>query len=1333
MTDETIHLGAPDQEPKAPGVGRHVAVIVGLGIGLVVGVLLLLGTLLALLSSGHPALSKSLLGAINGAIGTDSTQFTCARIRGSVFGGAVLDQPRLVVLTPDGPVTWARASRIRVQYDLLGLLFGKNRNFHVALDSARVDLVHDRHGNIVVPRFASHPKAKPSDKETRISVAVKDGGFSLDREGISFGKIHGGGEITLASGRASLLLHDLAGTSTAPERPADLRMSGLLVAEGSTLRADPLEIGLGKSQIGSQVEWDLAKGRVVEGRLSLRPLHLGDLLRYFEIADVDGDLRGDMEFAGTPTEGSARVCLAGTFEGETVDTLLIDATSEPGTIALSGLRLRVRGAEATGSGAIQTSGSLHADVDVRGVNPALLPWWKSPEATPSGSLSGKVRIDARRTRPRPEAVFTALLQPGRLGRFAITRGRVRVRLERNGAASLDSAWVDTPGARLAAEGVLGPDRSLRATVVGTLLDLKQSSPLLAPLVASEGRGRIYVEMGGTLDKPTFQGQAHLFDGQFENGLGCDTLTVEAQGILKPQVDLTADLGIRGLRAAGRELGNVDATARGGRTLRVERYVQSLGDTTLSLEGTITFDEGRTSAAVDSLTLVASEHRIQSRGKAVVVFLEKHVSVSGLTLDLDPGTLQANLDWNPGRGTIDARGTLEGLDLERVQELKRSGVDISGIVRGEVLASGRIGDPDLSLRLGITRPSVARIEGDSLTLDLDYSPGVVTIERADWMAGGSRLAVTGSARPQFTVEEWWRALGRKDRTWARRVALAIEATAESFELRRLAPADSTLQSLSGTASLRARLSGTPAEPVIALEGRAPQVSYRDVEGEIPALMASYERGRLAIERFDARSSGGSVSSIRGSLPIDLALYAPRVWRSDDSLVLQVDIPDADLALVPILFPEVAAASGRFNVSANAAGTPRNPRVIGSFHVSKGRVRFAGREEILDNVTIDGEVDQERLTLSKATAQQGKKGRISATGYWKWPTAAAPPSEPRGFGPRGQYSIHVKANDFTVTDRESYLMRLTGEFDVKNARNPYGAVVPSVVGHAIVSKGELTLDLAEPPGDPGEPLPLLYYVTVDVPGNFFYRNLDAEVELESDGDLTFRNEGDGDLALGVLQVRGGKYYVVTRQFGNLTGAINFNSPDRIDPEVDVRGETSLGTPTGGTKTVYLALSDRVSRLKVRVYDDENTPTNDLWKALAFGVFVPTSGYQASSGSNGGSEAANAALPITNYLFQNVERWLGSSGFVDTIDLRSSASAGGKEQTEGAPVSVVGVGKYVTPQLYVKYSRDFSGAGEQQIDADYRMTRFVLLRGQQIRRTEKDSESLEYNIDLKVRLEY
>ncbi|MGH7680429.1 MAG: translocation/assembly module TamB domain-containing protein, partial [Candidatus Eiseniibacteriota bacterium] len=629
-------------------------------------------------------------------------------------------------------------------------------------------------------------------------------------------------------------------------------------------------------------------------------------------------------------------------------------------------------------------------------------------------------------------------------------------------------------------------------------------------------------------------------------------------------------------------------------------------------------------------------------------------------------------------------------------------------------------------------------GDSLAVDVDYVPGVLNVSRAEWVAGKSRAKLAGTIRPRFTLEDWTKALGKHDPSWATRATLALEGTAESFDLGLIAPVDTTLRTFEGTATFRVRATGTPGNPVFDLDARVPSLGFRGVTGELVGLRMSYKERRLRIERCDVHQ-GEAISKLTGEIPIDLGLYATERLSRTEPLSLSLRVPGGDISVLPVLFPDIASASGRVTATADVKGTPRQPTVTGNLKIVDGRLRLAGRDEIIEGITVDAVFDEERVEITKATARQGKKGSLSATGWWRWPTAAPGPFEPPPVGPRGDYAFKIKATDFTTTDRLNYLFRLTGALDIVNARNPAGAVVPSITGNVTINKGELTLDLSKPPEEPGEPLPILYYINVDIPGNVFYRTLDAEVELESDGNVIFKNEGNGDLALGILNVKGGKYYILTRQFRNLQGTVNFNNPDRIDPEVNISADTTIPDPEK-THTVYLALSDRVSRLKVRVYDDNpNTSPNDLWKALALGQFAPSAGVNVNAGPSS-LDTPGAALPISNYLFQNLEHIIGGTGFVDTIDLRSGASAqasgGGSTTTSSSPVSMVGVGKYVTPDLYLKYARDFSGTGEEQINADYRFTRHLLLKGQQINRkagTTGVQDAQEYSIDLKVRLEY
>jgi len=1316
----------------------HASTVFRVVLAVVAGVLALaafaLASLLFLFRTGNPALSSHIVAEVNRIATSDSTRFTSDRVHGTLFRGAVIENPKLLVQTPDGEVAWAQAKSMRVEFDLVALLFHQQQDLRVDLDAPRIDLVHDRRGELVMPRFARKSGGEGKGLGgTRVVIAVKNGSFSMDRMKTHFGKI--GGVATLMSGpqHSTIVLDRLSGVSVTPGRPGRLELSGELDMEKATLKARPLEITLGSSRITAEVDWDLEKARVREGTLDLHPLELREFFRSLDIATEDGTARGEMTFSGTPTDGQARVCLEGLFAGEPVDTLVIEATSRPGAVDFSGLNLRVRSTNVTGSGTFDTRGVLSANLAFRNVNPKVLPWWKSPENTPEGSLAGRGRFTVRRAAPNIDVLASVDLMPSRLGKLQISRGHVRVATHPNGSAQLDSSWVEIPGSRIVAAGTLGKDGALAARAHVAVQKLEGLNVLLGSPQIEAGHGRVDAAFRGTIEAPEYQAQMDLFDTRLKNGIGGDSLTLEVQGKLKPELDLIADAGIRGLKAGTRPLGNVVATVSGGKTLQIERYRQALGDTVITLGGKVLFAEQGAEALVDSVTLTAGEYHVRSRGPVKVGFFGSRVRVSDLALDLDPGTMKLDLDYNPTGDAIDARGSIADVDLGRIPGLAHGKIRYAGVVHGDFLATGPLKDPDVSLNLYVIEPTVGDIVGDSVRVGLQYTPGVLTVEQAAWTAEASRLTASGTVRPHVTLQDWLKAIANQDRSWSKHADLALTASLDSFDLKLVAPADTSLRSLQGIATGKASISGTTADPVMGVEGRVSSMSYRGVQGEITGVDLAYENRRLKINRFDVKQNE-SISQVRGELPLDLGIYAEDRVMDKEPMSLTVDIPNGDFTIARILLPDIIGYStGHYTASAVVSGTPSEARVTGSFKLTGGRIRPAGRDEVLTGVEGEATFDQKQLTITKLTAKQGEKGRIEANGFWRWPTGSH--NDKPAFGPPGSYEFHLTATDFTATDRSTYAARFTGKIDVVNGRDPFGGERPFITGHGTVTKGELTLDLSKPPTSSSEPLPFLYTVNVDLPGNFFYRNLDAEVELETvDGPVTFKNEGNGDLALGTLEVRSGKYYVMTREFRNLQGTINFNNPDRIDPDVNVVGETQIPAPNTqeGSRVVYLALTDRVSRLKVRVYDDVGTPPNDLWKALAFGQFVPMSGVSTEAAATGGVDPS-VAVPISNYLFQNVERWIGSSGFIDTIDLRGGTGGAADGSKSTSALSVVGVGKYVTPQFYFKYSKDFSAKAEQEISADYRVTRHLLLKGQQIRSTDPARPPQEYNLDLKIRLEY
>ncbi len=1300
-------------------------------------VCVVMGGLALLFARGDPVVSRRIIQFISTSVGSDSTQLESDRIHGSIFGGAVLENPRLVVLTPDGPVTWLRAARLRAEYDTYQLLFSRRRSLRITIDSPVLPLVHDKRGNLVVPRFRGS-KRNPLDKTaTRIDVSFHDGTISLDRGNVRFGKISGTAAATLEPGKTTMRFSRLNGVSLMPGRPGSIRAYGVATVSDGRLRFDPLYVALAHSRIRSAIDWDLEHARVVSSRTGVAPLDVEEVMRFLDLSPpLHGSLAGEVSFAGDPSSGNAVVRLSGTIEGEPVDTLFVRAALVPGAIHIDESRARVRQAEVQGRAVVETKGLLTAEVSLTNVDPALLPWWRLPPNTPHGSLSGTARIRAVRAKPYPVAAVSFALTRGTLGRLRINQGLVSSRLGQRGDISIDTAWVDTPGARLNGSGRMAPDTTLAFSFDAAIRDLGAMDSLLQPVSMEAGQGRITGWIRGRSVAPEYQMQGVLTAGKLSNGMSFDSLRAASRGRLGTTTSATADLAITRLRAGERSLGDVVSSVAITDHVTIQRFRASFGDTTVSLKGDVRSRGKAADATLDSVTVAVGAHEWRNTGPVQATLEGDRIQVSRLSLAMDSGRLDvAGSAWLK-TNRIDARAALQNVDLSRTLGRGDALDGPRGIADGDMLVAGPLDDPDIQATLQVRHPRLGGIDGDSLHLVLGYAPGVLTVSEARWVAGPGSASLAGTARPRMKLQEWIRDLGRGDHAWTSRVDLALGVTATSFDLRTLAPIDTSLGSLRGIATGTARVTGTAASPTLSLQAHASGVAFHGVEADSAECTGTYANRALLLQRLDFRRSGAP-THVEGTLPIDLSLYGGHRLIREEPIDLKLRMVDADFGIAALFVPEFAASAGKLNVTADLHGTPRKPVVTGALRLVDATLRIAGRDEVLEGLEVVASFDEHRVNVTKIDAREGKKGRLTGTGWWQT-------AEGKHWG---DYEFKLHATDFTATDRETYLFRFGGDFLIQDAVHPNGSEVYRITNAvpAILSRGELTMDLSQPREENDSQVSFLYDITLDVPRNLWYRNLDTEVELMN-GQLRLRNDGYRDLILGSLDVKG-KYYIYSNEFRINSGTISFTTLDRIDPEISIEAQTSVPGQTGEGAPIYQTLSGRSSQLSVHLHDDAGNNESYLWKVLTIGQFTAAGAGAAPTSLSAAPPAAgpvvgpDATLPVRNYLFRNAERWLADVGFIDTIDLRSGTATG--TGTSAGTLGLLGVGKYVTPELYVKYSRDFSGTAEQlqSLSAEYRVTRHLLLRGEQVRpgpgttltagATQQSKE--QYNLDLKVRLEY
>ncbi|MFC7302466.1 translocation/assembly module TamB domain-containing protein [Cognatiluteimonas weifangensis] len=175
---------------------------------------------------------------------------------------------------------------------------------------------------------------------------------------------------------------------------------------------------------------------------------------------------------------------------------------------------------------------------------------------------------------------------------------------------------------------------------------------------------------------------------------------------------------------------------------------------------------------------------------------------------------------------------------------------------------------------------------------------------------------------------------------------------------------------------------------------------------------------------------------------------------------------------------------------------------------------------------------------------------------------------------------------------------------------------------------------------------------------------------DGSLRVRaRPGRETLASGTLEV-GGRYTAYGQKLAIRRGRLLWQGGPIADPLLDIRAERDLGDVTAG-----IDVSGRASRPQAEVWTDPASDQSQALAWLALGRPLST----ATGDESRRLDAASAALSAGGSLLASQ---LGASLGLDDAGVSQSRALGG---------SVLGVGKYLSPKLYVGYGVSLLGTGQ------------------------------------------
>jgi len=730
--------------------------------------------------------------------------------------------------------------------------------------------------------------------------------------------------------------------------------------------------------------------------------------------------------------------------------------------------------------------------------------------------------------------------------------------------------------------------------------------------------------------------------------------------------------LRGRPLGGRASLTVHGPAKGGtRTDYAGEVALTLGGSRLDAKGAAT-DRVELDARFSPLELSdllpdgagTLRGTLALRGARNAPDVDADLSGSGLRWSgyrADALHVQGRLPWRAGNGalTLEARGVEAGLALDALRVDARGAVErlqLEASARSEGLgtlalrgsanraAAGWQGEVE-GLRLAIRQKQAWRLEaparftqsGSRFTLTRSClvaeggSDGLCVA--ADWPREG--VSVDGRGLPLSLLAPYL-----PEREGGRRWALHGTVDLEG----QLRPAGNAWQ---GHFTLDSAEGGMRNSE----RSRRDVIGYRDLH-----LQAQFARNRINATlgahfngdgRIDARIATG--------------------WDAYSPLDGEIAANTGDLTWVELFSPDIVEPGGRLDGRITLGGTRSQPLLGGHARVTDFSTELPSLALLLEEGDIALEAQPDGSGRITGVVRSGE-GHLWVNGSLDWHGEDTP------------LVLRLHGQDVLLSDTRDLHLVANPDVTVR-----YAARAPlQVAGTVTVTRAMMDLERLDQgvstspdvvvldPVDPqrGGPTRLMLDLTLAMGDDVRLRGFGLDGTLG--GQLRVRaTPGREMLAQGRLEV-GGKYRAYGQELRIERGNLVFNNQPVSDPLLDIRATRRIEAEG---ITAGIDVTGRASSLTATVWTD---PASDSSQALAYlALGRPVSNLSAEQGRE--LDAAAAALAAGGSMLAGQ---LGSSLGLDDAGVMHSRALGG---------SVLGIGKQISPRLYVSFGVSLLGTGQ------------------------------------------
>jgi hypothetical protein len=1254
------------------------------------------------------------------------------------WNGVTLTQVRLEAKRNDQWYLLLRSPEIEVGVSLLDVVLGQAQTFVVETRDPILTLYYDDQGDAVLPVLRSSKKAGEGGGETEKAGARRDG-LRVNLENVEF---------RIARPHKTLVWWE-GGTLRADALPANegydieiiegggfLPQLGLVVRElhgrGSFSQAGLFVRDLSVETDAGSVE---AAGSLVDQQLDAQLSAEQWPWEFFaEILEQPGvDVPGTVELigrvSGTLKNPVVETELSGFWRDEAFRASLSGEFTDPG-VRLGRAHLEWGRTTVDGSGRFQLDGTWSLAAEVRFLDLAQVSRLAPHIALPASELGGPVRIEGEQGvlhvhHDSLGGVFADIPIQKISGEWTVDRGQVD--------------WIGTgvvAGGIVQGEGIWdGSELLLRGRGQDVRLsELRRLHPALERL--QDGSSRVEIEVSGPIGALQLDGRGSMRSLEWRE-FGAENLRFSARGRLGGNRDsLHVILRADDLHAAEMPFDSLSArgTWESGR-LRIPGLHLARADTSVAVSMIAeTTDEGWLISA-SGLRLRAGETALVSDGAIVVAFESGGVDFRSFKLRGNAGRCEFE-GWVRGR-EADLRVATEQLDLGMLVG-PLLGVPIAG--RVDCQARLVTGEERMRLLIEAAAPSFeygeAQVESLVATVVMAREADVVTIEKFELQSNSGQLSVSGSGTlaedEPLDEAQWWTPLGRPE-AWRGRMR------AERLNLSVISQVLPGERELEGFLTASVDLAGPGTARQGECNGQVTGLAWNGYRLDRVEWQTHYGDGRLKLEPVSCAVGDDAVRLI-GELPLRLAWgEPPEEWFPEEPMDVRIELPSATLSRLPLFLSLLAAAEGKVAADIRLGGTPRKPELHGTLAIQEAGIRVTGREEIYTNLRADVALEGERIVIRDIVAEQGSDGSLRGTGSYQL------------FGENaGSYRLNMRAENALAAASGEYAVSFDGDFVITDGPRVPGVVIaiPHIQGDVEVRSGVILYDFGDPENvvyltGPRQAPMYIYDLKLDAPSRVYWRTPSANIELEANLNMT-RSLTDLKIWGRLKSVRG-TYFFLENKFTVDNGELIFDQAESMNPKINASAVTRVTRAMGQSQyekeEVHIELTGRIQKPAMRLWSSSGLAQTDIVALLTVGRF----GIGADDYTSG-DQRLLVGVTGTQYLVRQLAREVPELSVL-LADIDVGTTVGGGSSGERI-YTTVGLSRYFTPDLLLRYSQVVGGSGGTtadelnlwEVSAEYRIGRLFYLTGERVDRRVTSSlgsgtpeHEVQYNLDVRARLEY